>query len=92
MPFANCQRCGCLFHTFEPLILESSAGFWPNAGRGDVILETCPNCLTMSDDQKFEIAAPSRLHFGLLRFGGNTRRQFGGAGGHARSTGAACPF
>lgn len=28
----------------------------------------------------FEITAPSRLHFGLLSFGGTARRQFGGAG------------
>jgi beta-ribofuranosylaminobenzene 5'-phosphate synthase len=34
----------------------------------------------MSDDRIFEITAPSRLHFGLLSFGGGSGRQYGGAG------------
>lgn len=80
MPFANCQRCGRLFHTFEPLLPESPEGFWPNTSRGNEILELCPNCLTMTRDQGFEIIAPARLHFGLLSFGDSSRRQFGGAG------------
>jgi beta-ribofuranosylaminobenzene 5'-phosphate synthase len=80
MPFANCQRCGRLFHTFEPLFPESPEGFWPNSQRGKEILEHCPNCLTMINNQAFEITAPARLHFGLLSFGDMNRRQFGGAG------------
>lgn len=80
MPFANCQRCGRLFHTFEPLLPECPEVFWPNTQRGEAILELCPNCLNMTSDQSFEITAPARLHFGLLSFGDSTRRQFGGAG------------
>jgi len=55
MPFASCQRCGRLFHSFDPMLPETPDGYWPNLRLGDAVHELCPECLKMSRDHQHDL-------------------------------------
>jgi hypothetical protein len=58
MPFANCQRCGRLFHTFDPTLPEPQAGYWPNLTRGDEVHDFCLECLAMPRNRASNVGSP----------------------------------
>src|SRR5689334_20896904 len=70
MPFTNCRQCGRLFHTFEPLMPESSDVLGPNMLLGDAVLELCPECLKRTRNHRHDAdptspaAAPQSSAFG----------------------------
>jgi hypothetical protein len=54
MPFADCQKCGRLFHRFDPTLPEAPDGYWPNLGLGDAVHEFCPECLKTEREQQHD--------------------------------------
>lgn len=55
MPFASCQRCGRLFHSFDPTLPEAPDGYWPNLRLGDAVHEFCPECLKIRFGDKLRV-------------------------------------